>query len=176
MDLKTIIAGCKKGQNSSFDKLIELYADRCFGYFYRLTGNRDISEELLSELFLKLVKKIKSCNESSFENWLFTVASNIFRDYLGDKYKRKKINDSLSEQIENYETTQPSQDPIIADQLQSSLNELDIDTREIIVMKFDSDMTFEQIAKQRKEPIGTTLSKYHRGIKKLRRRMENKNG
>jgi DNA-directed RNA polymerase specialized sigma24 family protein len=53
-----------------------MYAGRCYGYFYRLTGDRDLSDELLSELFIKLVEKIGSYKGGAFESWLFKIASN----------------------------------------------------------------------------------------------------
>ena len=58
VDLAQIIDGCSKGDAQCFSQLVDMYASRCYGYFYRLTGNNDISDELLSELFVKLVEKI----------------------------------------------------------------------------------------------------------------------
>ena len=85
--LEQIISGCKKGKNECFTQLLEIYANRCYGYFYRLTGNRSDSDDLLSELFIKLVTKIDSFKGGSFDGWLFTVASNLFYDHL----RRKKL-------------------------------------------------------------------------------------
>jgi len=59
------------------------------------------------------------------------------------------------------------------DQLQKQLAKLDEQTRELIVLRFYSDMSFKEIAQLRKEPIGTVLSKIHRGLAKLRENIEN---
>ena len=48
-DLGRIIVGCKKGDAGSFSQLVDMYSGRCYGYFYRLTGDRSISDDLLSE-------------------------------------------------------------------------------------------------------------------------------
>ena len=82
-EIAQIIVGCKAGDSESFEKLIDMYAGRCYGYFYRLTGNRQVSDDLLSELLFKLVVKIGSFKGGSFTAWLFKTASNIFHDYLG---------------------------------------------------------------------------------------------
>ena len=82
VDLARIIVGCRKGDSQCFSQLVDMYASRCYGYFYRLTGNNDISDELLSELFVKLVEKISTYKGGSFEGWLFRIASNIFHDFL----------------------------------------------------------------------------------------------
>jgi len=70
-NLDRIIAGCKNGDAESFSQMVDMYAGRCYGYFYRLTGNRAVSDDLLSELFIKLVEKIGSFKGGSFESWLF---------------------------------------------------------------------------------------------------------
>ena len=67
-----------------------MYAGRCYGYFYRLTGDRDLSDELLSELFIRLVEKIGSYKGGAFESWLFKIASNIFHDHLRGKQRRRE--------------------------------------------------------------------------------------
>ena len=58
------------------------------------------------------------------------------------------------------------------DRLQVQLNRLDADTRELIMLRFYSELSFKEIARVRGEPIGTALSKLHRGLKKLRVLME----
>ena len=90
-DLEQIIAGCVAGDADAFALVVDAYGGRCYGYFYRLTGKADISEDLLSELFMKLVEKIGTYKGGSFEGWLFRIASNIFHDYLRGKQRRKKL-------------------------------------------------------------------------------------
>lgn len=173
-ELAQIIAGCKKSETDSFSQLIDMYSTRCYGYFYRLTGNRDVSDELLSRLFVKLVEKIHSFRGGSFEGWLFKVASNIFHDHLRDKQRQKKLLQTRKEQLrEQVEQTKDSVDNRV-DQLQIQLEKLDEDTRELIMLRFYSQLSFKEIARMRAEPIGTTLSKVHRALEKLRKLMEQK--
>ncbi len=149
-----------------------MYASRCYGYFYRLTGNNDVSDELLSELFVKLVEKIGSYKGGSFDGWLFKIASNIFHDYLRSKQRRKKLLDVQKEQLESQFTEPKQSDNEQIDKLQRQLARLDTDTRELIMLRFYSELSFKEIAQMRSEPIGTTLAKLHRGLKKLRALME----
>jgi len=171
-DLARIVSGCKKGVPECFSQLVDMYAGRCYGYFYRLTGDKDLSDDLLSELFVKLVEKIGSYEGGSFESWLFRVASNVFHDYLRDKQRRRKSLDSQKRRLKSklIETKQDKTNAI--DKLQIQLGRLDADTKELIMLRFYSRAKFKEIAKMRAEPIGTTLSKLHRGLKKLRELME----
>ena len=167
-----IINGCKAGEEEDFDKLIDIYGRRCYGYFYRLTGEREVSDDLLSELFVKLVAKISSYKGGSFESWLFKTASNVFHDYLRNKQREKKLLEARKRELEAKSTEAKQSEDERIDKLQIQLEKLDSDTRELIILRFYSELSFKEMAKMRAEPIGTTLSKVHRGLKKLRELME----
>ncbi|MCK4913057.1 MAG: RNA polymerase sigma factor [Planctomycetes bacterium] len=170
--LVRIIAGCKSGEADSFSQLLDMYANRCYGYFYRLTGNKDVSDDLLSELFVKLIEKIKSYNGGCFQSWLFKIASNIFYDYLRKKQRQKKLLENRKEQLETETTTEKKHENEQIEKIQIQLNKLDTDTRELVMLRYYSELSFKEIAEMRGEPIGTTLSKLHRGVKKLRELMQ----
>jgi len=171
-DIEQVIIGCKKGDEACFAQLVDIYSGRCFGYFYRLTGNRDLSEELLSELFAKLVEKISSYRGGSFNGWVFTMAANIFRDHLRFKQRQTRLLDEHSKRIMLQSAGAGDNENHDSDKLQIALSELDEEVRELILMRFYSQMSFKEISESRREPIGTTLSKVHRGLKRLRELME----
>jgi len=172
INLAEIIAGCKAGNAASFEQLIDAYGGRCYGYFYRLTGNRELSDDLLSELFVKLVTKIGSYKGGSFESWVFRTATNIFHDYLRAKQRQQKAMDVRKDEVALREAGTGRGGSERIDELQVQLEKLEPDTRELMVMRYYSQLTFREIASIRAEPIGTILSKVHRGIKKLRELME----
>ena len=171
-DLAPIIIGCKKGDPQCFSKLIDVYASRCYGFFYRLTGNRTTSDDLLSELFVRLVEKIGSFKGGSFDSWLFKTASNIFADYLRDRQRQDKKIQAQKSILQPEQTENRHQENEPLDKLQVQLGRLDGDMRQLIMLRFYSQLSFKEIARMRSEPIGTTLSKLHRGLKKLRDLME----
>jgi len=171
-ELAHIIDGCQKGDAECFSELVDAYGGRCYGYFYRLTGNKELSEELLSELFVKLVEKFGSYKGGAFESWLFKIASNIFNDYLRGKQRRKKLLDTRTRELES-ETAEPKiSEGDRVDRLQVQLAKLDAGTRELIMLRFYSQLSLKEIANLRSEPLGTTLSRLHRALKRLREMME----
>ena len=172
-NLNRIIAGCRRGNNEAFSQLVDMYAKRCYGYFYRLCGNAAISNDLLSELFLRIVTRIGSFKGGSFEKWLFTTASNIFNDYLRSEYRQKKVLKAKAEELKAPNGPEESQDEM-CDRLQSRLGRLDADTAELLMLRFYGQLSFKELSSMRAEPIGTTLAKVHRGLKRLRKLMEEK--
>lgn len=169
-ELNEIIAGCQKGEDKAFCRLVEAYSTRCYGYFYRLTGNAATSDDLLSKLFMRLVEKIGSFKGGSFGKWLFTIASNIFYDHLRHEYRQKRLLEARAKQVMD-ETPPRRADSEMADKLQRQLSKLDDDTAELIMLRFYGQLSFKELSELRGEPIGTTLSKVHRGLKKLRELM-----
>jgi RNA polymerase sigma-70 factor (ECF subfamily) len=170
-DLEQIIIGCKRGDEACFSQLIDIYAKRCFGYFYRLSGSREISEDLLSELFVKLVEKISSYRGGSFDGWLFTMASNLFHDHLRFKQRQTRLLNGQGRRVQLQPTHSDGFNTDEFDELQGALGKLDSDVRELIMMRYYSQLSFKEISQSRGEPIGTTLSKLHRGMKRLRELM-----
>ena len=171
-DLARIVDGCKAGSAESFSQLVTIYSSRVYGYYYRLTGDAELSDELLSKLFARLVAKIGSYKGGAFEGWLFKIASNIFTDYLRGKQRRKKLLEIKKNELESKITEPKRSDLERFDKLQIQLEKLNEDTRELIMLRYYSQLSLKEVAKIRHEPIGTTLSKLHRGLKRLRELME----
>lgn len=169
--LDKLIQQCKKSDPEAFNELVECYSNRCYAYFYRLTGRTDVSEELLSDLFVRLYKKICSFEGGSFDKWVFTVASNLFKDSLRRQYRQKRLLDEKADLMRQSEPLE-RQRPEVFDRLQLALEKLDNETAELITLRYYSQLSFKELADMRKEPIGTTLSKVHRGVKKLRQIMD----
>jgi RNA polymerase sigma-70 factor, ECF subfamily len=170
--LSQIISDCKQGSHDGYAQIVELYANRLYGYFYRLSGNAETSNDLLSEVFLKLVEKMDAYGSGSFDLWLFKIATNIFYDHLRQQQRQKKFLESHRQQLEDELTDVKRSDDDAVDILQAQLGQLDKQTRELILLRYYSDLSFKEIAQMRKEPIGTVLSKVHRGLAKLRELME----
>jgi RNA polymerase sigma-70 factor (ECF subfamily) len=169
--LAEVISGCKGGDAECFSQIVDIYATRLYGYFYRLSGDSSVSDDLLSELFVKLVEKIGTYRGGSFDGWVFAMASNIFRDHLRFKQRQTRLMDEHSRRVRLRPVSAEDRVDEDIDALQRALGELDADVRELIMLRYYSQLSFREIAELRNEPIGTTLSKVHRGLKRLRELM-----
>ncbi len=166
-----LVSSARKGDKNAVSQLVDLYSRRLYGYFYRLTSNADDANELLSELFLKMYEKIDTCRPETFEAWLFRIAYNLFMDFLRAKKRHEKMMDSFQRDYKEEETAESKTGDYLTDRLTAALKTLEPDTAEIIVMRFYSQLSFQQLADLRNEPVNTVLSKVHRGLKKLKELM-----
>lgn len=184
--LAEVIAGAQRGEPGAFDRLVDAYARRLHGFLYRLTGSRQETEDLLQEVFLRLVRNISSyAHDGRFEAWLFRIAANLVRDRVRRKQRRPAMivrasgenTDGANDAVDDLAGDEPSADANMlhgeaVDALNAALGQLSDAEREVVVMRHYSQMSFKEIAAETGVPLGTALARGHRGLEKLRKIME----
>ena len=179
-NLAALIAGAQAGRPEAFDALVDAFADRLYGYLYRLCGSHAEAEDLLQEMFLRLVRAIARYeHRNNFEAFLFRIATNLFRD----RCRRQKHTGpicSLDMREEEDSPRPPVADTRMespayrlqreedADKLQAALAELAPAEKEVIMLRHFSNLSFKEIASAMNTPLGTALARAHRGLAKLR--------
>lgn len=174
---------CKKGRPEGFAWLLENYGPRLYSYFLRLTGSAEAAEDLLQDIFVKLIERIKDYrHQGRFEHWLFKVAANLERDRVRAIKRSPPTvtlkDDSQGQYRDEFEpavTTEPGEQIERAEtieRLQWAINQLPKDQREIVLARHYGQLSFKELAEQFEMPIGTVLAKVHRGLKQLKKLLE----
>jgi RNA polymerase sigma-70 factor (ECF subfamily) len=185
-ELTTLVERARQGEPSAYDALVDLYANRLFGFLFRMTGSRADAEDLLQELFVRVVRMLPRYeHRGNLESWLFRIAANLGRDHIRRVRRRPPMMPLLSDSDSEAAGTgpretardldTPSRDlehQEEADALQRGLAALPEPEREVIMLRHFSDMTFAQIAEIMGTPLGTALARAHRGLARLRKQME----
>jgi RNA polymerase sigma-70 factor (ECF subfamily) len=113
-----------------------------------------------------------------FEPWLFSIAANLARDWRRRQGRSMVVPAGGSQ--EEAQAAAVSGEPDVdcgliqaeqADQLQQALAGLSEAEREVVTLRFFSDLSFKEIAEVLKVPLGTALARAHRGLKHLRDKM-----
>lgn len=185
-ELAEVIRRAQCREPAAFDALLAAYGARLYGYFYRLTGSRDEADDLLQEVFVRLVRMIGEYqHDGRFEGWVFRIASNLVRDRVrrdrklhaaglttgsaggsdGDPFShladtRQSAPDAGLETAED------------VDRMQRALRQLPEAEREVVLLRHFSGMSFREIAEHMGTPLGTALARGHRGLARLRELME----
>lgn len=72
------VDGLIGGQAAAFDAVFAAYRARVFGYLARMTGRRDLAEDLTQDVFLRLARAARRLrSDTRLRSWLFTVAHNV---------------------------------------------------------------------------------------------------
>lgn len=177
--LEALITRAKRGDAAALAEIVDNYADRVFGLVYRLTRDRGVSEDLVQETFLRLVRTIETYqHDGRFEAWLFRIAANLARDHLRRGRRRGVVvsldsEDEASGGWEHPPTVVRSPDDAAERReehlaLEVALSELNEIDREIVILRHFADMPFKEIAELLAIPLGTALARAHRAVKRLR--------
>lgn len=76
------LSGLRRGDGASFDAVYAAYRPRIFGFLVRMTGRRDVAEELLQDCFVQLARHAPGLREDTdLDAWMFTVARNRARSW-----------------------------------------------------------------------------------------------
>jgi len=186
--LREAIASAQAGRASGYEALLEAYGPRLHGFFFRATGSSHDAEDLLGELTLRLLRRLKDYrHRERFEAWLFRIAANLVRDHVRRRARhsgrvslsaRDEQGRCLAERLAGRD--RPVQTRLLRDEqvagLQAALEQLDLPTREVILLRHFGQMRFREIAEATGRPLGTVLARAHRGLKELRRTMEAADG
>jgi RNA polymerase sigma-70 factor (ECF subfamily) len=74
-----LVARLKRGNVRAFDEAYEAFRPRVHSFLLRLSGRRDVAEDLLQETFIKLARSAPTLDDdTNLAAWLFTVARNAF--------------------------------------------------------------------------------------------------
>jgi RNA polymerase sigma-70 factor (ECF subfamily) len=74
----TWVDGLRRGDTAAFDAVFAAYRRRLFGYLIRMTRRRDVAEDLLQEVFMRLAQHAKRlAADTRLGAWLFTVAHRL---------------------------------------------------------------------------------------------------
>jgi RNA polymerase sigma-70 factor (ECF subfamily) len=186
--LDDLIRRARQRDSAAFETLVEIYSPRLYGYFYRLTGRREDAEDLLQEVFVRVVRMIgRYEHENRFDAWLFRIATNLVRDRVRRRRRAAGVESSggqqdepgVLEEVPDEEVDQPDdvmQTAEQVDRMQRVLRQLPAAEREVILLRHFSQMSFKEVAEAMGTPLGTALARAHRGLAKLRRLMEEEAG
>lgn len=179
--LARIIADAQRGDPAAHEALVDRYSGRLYGFFYRLLGRRDDAEDLMQEVFLRLVRMLAAYRDDGrFEPWLFRIAANLARDRIRSN-RRTPLRVSLDgDEADEFAPQADAGDDgpsrrmereEDADRLNAALASLPEWEREVLMLRHFSHMSFKEIADLMGTPLGTALARAHRGLERLKELM-----
>ncbi len=151
--------------------LFERYHALLFNFLLRLTGNRHQSEDLVQEVFVRLLKYRHTYRgESQFTTWLFQIARNARVDYFRRSPREEVgVEEELRERVSllpspRDRAEQNEEMRIVLD----ALAKLPEERREVLLLRGFVGMKFEEIAEQLKCSVNTIKGRAFRAIRELR--------
>lgn len=179
-----LIAQYRNGSESAFDLLVDRYQKKIYTTIFLIVKDQEIAEDLLQDVFVKVVNTINSDKyneEGKFQPWVMRIAHNLAIDYFR-KAKRyptilmedgSNIFNSLKFSEENVEDRQVRDENI--DLVKRLIEELPEAQKEVLIMRYYVDMSFQEIADQTGVSINTALGRMRYALIHLRKKMKQLN-
>jgi RNA polymerase sigma-70 factor, ECF subfamily len=180
-DARQIALGLRQGNLVLLDALVEQYQYRLVRYLIYLLGRRDGVDDLVQETWLRVLERGSSYDgRSRFEPWLFTIARNLAIDHM--RKRRTFSLDSNDDDEQEGVRPSPASDapsPFAlaartedAEALAHSLQTLEPSYREALVLRFQEDLSLQEISAIVGAPVSTVSSRIYRGLAMLRSQFE----
>jgi RNA polymerase sigma factor (sigma-70 family) len=137
----------KAGDIEQLGILFERYKKPLFGFFYRTTRNPALCEDLVQNVFLRLLKyRTTFTGSGKFTTWMFQIAHNVFVDNCTRSGRTRNIED-MDEN--SFIAEQELTDNVIKEEevrlLNEALNKLDAEQRELIVLSKYQELKYKEI-------------------------------
>ncbi|MBR3311359.1 MAG: RNA polymerase sigma factor [Solobacterium sp.] len=143
-----------------------------YAYALSVLKNKEDAEDVMQDCFLKIRAAAHTYTPNGKgKAWIFTIARNLCRMKFRQKQRSSQI---PLEDIGSQLVFEPNTDTSLKLTLETAFRILSDQDHQIILLHAVSDMKFRDIAGIMELPLPTVLSKYHRGLSKLRKELEGK--
>ena len=159
-----------RSDRAAFVRLYRRHYDAVFRYCVHRLFERQIAEDVTSDVFLKAVENIHRFkgNEKQFRNWLYRIATNTVNNYLRKTARRNRLLKVAREQANSpVADCGESADKLVL--LREAVFFLKPRYQTIITLRFFENLKLTEIAEVLGSSPGTVRSQLARALAKLRK-------
>ena len=167
-----------EGNETALSILIKRHESKIYGFIYSKIADRDISNDIFQDTFIKVIKTLKSNSyneEGKFLPWVMRISHNLIVDHFR---KTKKM--PMYRETEEFSIFSVMSDDsltieakMIVDQVEVDLKrlieELPEDQKEVLIMRMYQDMSFKEISELTDVSINTALGRMRYALMNLRK-------
>lgn len=167
-ELDRLLLRVGQGDREAFARLYGLTRGAVYALALSLLRDAHEAQDVAQDVYVKVWESAPAYRpQGSPMAWLLTVARNLARSRLRQSGRQIALDEEAWNAI-------PAAAPDVEDRqlLQGALARLGAEEREIVLLHAVTGLKHREIAQLLELPLSTVLSKYHRGLKKLRAQMK----
>jgi RNA polymerase sigma-70 factor (ECF subfamily) len=161
------------GDEAAFQELLALYGPPLSRFTRKMIESPETADDLTQEIWVAIFRGLPSLRDvDKFRPWAFRIARDrIYREYRRRKISIQLIGDNELETLPEIEET-----PLALEtgELQQSLDLIPPEQREVLVLRFFEEMSYDEIARVTGCTLGTVRSRIHYAKRALRNALERK--
>ena len=176
-----LVSNYIQGNEASLEILIKRHQQRLFSFIYSKVKNKDITEDIFQDTFIKVIRTLKKGNyneEGKFLPWVVRISHNLIIDHFRKSNRMPAFRNTdefdifsvLGDGVLNIEKK------IIKEQIHADvrelINELPEEQKQVLVMRMYNDMSFNEISENTGVSINTALGRMRYALINLRKLIE----
>ncbi len=181
-DTELMLRFKQQHDQEAFSELVSRHQKSLINFFYRLVWNQEKSEDLAQEVFIKLIKGVRTYEpRAKFTTFLYRIARNLWIDKLRcgqistktvsldspiDQDKEKPLSELIAGESSNQ--TEDIANKELVNRLKKLISGLPEEQQVILNLTYFEGMAYQEVAKIVDIPLGTVKSRLHAAISKLK--------
>ena len=156
----------------AFSYLYDNYSAALFGIIYKMVENKELAEDILQEVFVKIWNNFSNYNSSKGRlfTWMLNITRNLVIDTLRSKSYKKQVKiQGYENSVDNFIENSSGTGQFDSLGIRRHLTRLKDDQKQIIDLAYFAGFTQEEIAKQLSIPLGTVKTRMRTAIMELRK-------
>jgi RNA polymerase sigma-70 factor (ECF subfamily) len=181
VDDATLVRNYLKGDERSLEFLIERHNPRIFNFIYSKVFDREITEDIFQDTFIKVIRTLKLGKyneEGKFLPWVMRIAHNLVIDHYRKSNRMPRYEGSQEFHVFSImqDDKLNAEKQLIRDQIETDISEmihrLPPEQQDVIRMRMYQDMSFKEIAEKTGVSINTALGRMRYALINLRKMIE----
>ncbi|NLY42521.1 MAG: sigma-70 family RNA polymerase sigma factor [Clostridiaceae bacterium] len=153
------------GDEEAFSKLIENYKNYVFAIILNFVRDYDEVENIAQEVFIQVYVSLPGYDHDNFKGWIGRIAANKSIDFLRRKKSKHKLEDRLTEEMEEDQSDSPEYQLIQKekhDELLRAINSIPEIYRNTLTKFYFQQKSYEAIAQEENITVKTVASRLYR--------------
>jgi len=172
----------RRGDEERYAELIARYRGKLFAYLYCLVGQKDETEDLLQNVFIKVYKNLSRFDQSrKFSSWIYRIAHNEAVNYIKRKYLKKFVSwediVTTKDQLDMSSLEDNASEEWIKKErikeVHDIVDKLPIKYKQVLILRYFSGKSYKEMAEIIGKPVNTVGTLINRAKDKLHEEIKN---
>jgi RNA polymerase sigma-70 factor (ECF subfamily) len=178
-DDAAIVDGLRKRSEEAFSMFFEKWKDPLYGYLISLTRDRNTAEDLLQDVFIKVLANINAYkHRGRLKQWVFQIAWNSAVDNLRRTRRSRFVSLERADGVaSNLEGGGPGPEAIASqsemeEKVRKAVGGLPPEQRTVLHLRTKENLSFREIAEAMGSSLNTALGRMHYAVSALRKQLK----
>ena len=173
---RVLVVRCQLGDPAAFEELVARCQPRLRGFLFKLLAGKGGVDDLAQDVWADVFRDLHQLNDpAAFLPWFYRIARNRAFGMLRGRDAAKVIGSIENIEVVDQRDDEPEFSAEDAQAVHAALDQLAAEQREVLLLRFMENMSYQDIAAVCGCPIGTVRSRIHGAKRELRTILETSN-